>query len=196
MIRTTIQATTHAPRVPHAARARGLTLVELLVVMALTAVVLHSATLSFSGWLQRQHLLGVSAQFNADLQWLRSAAVTRHRILRLSFQDTLAGTCYLLHSGDADACRCTADARAEPAVQCADGTELLRAALVPASRRIRLQSNVASLRVDPRHGTFTPTGSVDIAALDGSSALRHVINILGRVRTCTPGPRFPGYSPC
>lgn len=169
---------------------------ELLVVMALTAIVLHSATLSFAGWLQRQHLLGVSAQFNADLQWLRSAAVTRHRILRMSFQDTAAGTCYLLHSGDADACRCTVDARAEPAVQCADGTELLRAALVPAARRIRLQSNVASLRVDPRHGTFTPTGSVDVAAADGSIALRHVINILGRVRTCTPGPRFPGYGPC
>ncbi|MBP8271500.1 MAG: GspH/FimT family pseudopilin [Sphaerotilus sp.] len=169
---------------------------ELLVVMGLTAVLLHSSTLSFAGWLQRQHLLGVSAQFTADLQWLRSAAVTRHRILRMSFQDTAAGTCYLVHSGEVDACRCTANARAEPTVQCADGTELLRAALVPASRRIRLQSNVASLRVDPRHGTFTPTGSVEISALDGSSTLRHVINILGRVRTCTPGPRFPGYGTC
>ena len=181
---------------PPPQRAHGLTLVELLVVLTLTAILLHSATLSFSGWLQRQHLLGVSAQFNADLQWLRSAAVTRHRILRMSFQDTTAGTCYLVHSGDADACRCNADARAEPDVACAEGTELLRAALVPASRRIRLRSNVTSLRVDPRHGTFTPTGSVEVSTLDGSSSLRHVINILGRTRICTPGPRFPGYGAC
>ncbi len=191
-----VRATTIPATTPPRHTVQGLTLVELLVVMALTALVLHSATLSFSGWLQRQHLLGVSAQFNADLQWLRSAAVTRHRILRMSFQDTPAGTCYVLHSGEVDACRCTADVRAEPAVQCADGTELLRAALVPASRRIRLQANVTSLRVDPRHGTFTPTGSIDVSALDGSSALRHIVNILGRVRTCTPGPRFPGYGAC
>lgn len=176
--------------------ARGLTLVELLVVLALAAIILYSATLSFSGWLQRQHLLGVSAQFNADLQWLRSAAVLRHRILRLSFQDTDAGMCYLIHSGDAGACRCSPDPRAEPLVACDDGTELLRAALVPASRRIRLRSNVASLRIDPRHGTFTPTGSIEVSTTDGSSTLRHIVNILGRVRTCTPGPRFPGYSPC
>jgi type IV fimbrial biogenesis protein FimT len=170
--------------------------VELLVVVALMAIVLHSATLTFSRWLQRQHLLGLSAQFNADLQLLRSAAVLRHRILRLSFQDPGAGMCYLVHSGDADACRCQADRHDEPQVECDAGTELLRAALVPLSRRVRLQSNVASLRLDPRHGTFTPTGSIDVATLDGSLALRHVVNILGRVRTCTPGPRWPGYSPC
>lgn len=183
------------PRPTHGST-HGLTLVELLVVLALAAIILHSATLSFSGWLQRQHLLGVSAQFNADLQWLRSAAVLRHRILRLSFQDTDAGMCYLIHSGDADSCRCSADPRAEPQVACDDGTELLRAALVPASRRIRLRSNVTSLRIDPRHGTFTPTGSFEVSTTDGSSALRHIVNILGRVRTCAPGPRFPGYSPC
>lgn len=192
MTRTTTQTgTTGRP-----AACSGLSLVEQLVVLAVAAVLLHSATASFSGWILRQHLLGISAQFNADLQWLRAAAVARHRILRLSFQDTPAGTCYLLHSGETSACRCTADERAEPSVQCADGTELLRAALVPATRRIRLQSNVTSLRIDPRHGTFTPTGSIEVAATDGSLALRHIVNILGRVRTCTPGPRFPGYSPC
>ena len=194
MFRSTTPSTRRGP-FPHRF-AHGLTLVELLVVIGVSAIVLHSATLSFAGWLQRQHLLGVSAQFNADLQWLRSAAVTRHRILRMSFQDTTAGTCYLVHSGDTDACRCSADARAEPEVVCADGTELLRAALVPASRRIHLRANVASLRVDPRHGTFTPTGSIEVSTLDGSSGLRHVVNILGRVRTCTPGPRFPGYTAC
>lgn len=177
-------------------RHHGLTLVELLVVLTLTAVVLHSATLTFSSWLLRQHLLGISAQLQTDLQLLRSAAVVRHRILRMSFQDTRAGMCYLLHSGDADACQCSADARDEPQVVCTDGTELLRAALVSTARRVRLQSNVASLRLDPRHGTFTPTGSIDVSTTDGSSALRHIVNILGRVRTCTPGPQVLGYSPC
>jgi type IV fimbrial biogenesis protein FimT len=191
MIRTAVQARTPVSQV-----ARGLTLVELLVVLTVTAVLLHAATLSFSTWLQRQHLLGISAQFNADLQALRAAAVTRHRTLRMSFQDTPAGMCYLLHSGDADACRCSADPQSEPLVSCVAGTELLRAALVPTSRRIQLRSNVASLRIDPRHGTVTPTGSIDVAATDGSSALRHVVNILGRVRTCAPGPQFTGYSKC
>ncbi|MEN9482974.1 GspH/FimT family protein [Sphaerotilus montanus] len=191
MVRTTRQTGRHATRADG-----GLTLVELLVVLAVAAVLLQAATLSFAAWLQRQHLLGVSAQFNADLQSLRAAAVTRHRILRLSFQDTPAGMCYLLHSGDVDACRCAADPQSEPQVRCMAGTELLRAALVPVSRRIRLQSNVASLRIDPRHGTVTPTGSIDVTTTDGSSALRHVVNILGRVRTCAPGPRFTGYSAC
>lgn len=175
---------------------RGLTLAELLVTLALAALLLSLAQPSFERWLQRRHLLGASAQLQADVQLLRASAVARHRLLRLTFHDTGTGMCYLLHSGEADDCQCHADAARTPQVACAPGTELLRAQLLPAERRIVLQSNVASLRVDPRHGTFTPTGSIDLVSADGRASLRHVVNILGRVRLCSPGRDLPEMQPC
>jgi type IV fimbrial biogenesis protein FimT len=168
----------------------------MLVTLAIAALLLSLAQPSLTRWLQRRHLLGASAQLLADVQLLRTSAVAQHRLLRLSFHDTGAGTCYLVHSGEIDDCQCHADARRTPQADCAPGTDVLRTHLLPTEQRIVLQSNVASLRVDPRHGTFTPTGSIDLVSADGRTSLRHVVNILGRVRLCSPGRDLPDVIAC
>lgn len=184
------EVATPPPRCPRARR--GWTLIELLVVMTVSGLLLAVSLPSFENFLQRRRLDGLSAQLIGDLQFLRSSAVAQHTGLRLRLQDNAGGSCYLIHTGAADACGCGADGQA----QCQTGAELLRLVFVPASSRLAVQGNVGSMRVDPRLGTFSPAGSIELRNTSGSIGLRHVVNILGRVRLCASAGDWAGVPAC
>jgi type IV fimbrial biogenesis protein FimT len=170
----------------------GFTLIELLVTVNIVALLAIVALPSFDSFLQRRQVEGLSAQLMADLQFLRTSAVARHGSLRLRVQSPSsgAGGCYVVHTGAADACRCEAEAAV-----CNAGAEALRVMALPSHSRMRISANVASMLVDPRLGTFSPTGSIEITSPQGD-ALRHVVSILGRVRICAAGGRWPGIAAC
>lgn len=170
---------------------RGLTLVELLVCVAVTAILLSIAVPNMQAFLARRHLEGLSAQFVADLQYARTAAVARGERLRLRFQTIDSGSCYVLHSSAGESCTCMAG---QPP-QCSGNAEALRLVYLPTIDRNTVRANVASMLIDPRQGTVTPTGSIDIASSDGTT-LRHVVNILGRVRLCAPATRISNVPAC
>ena len=58
-----------------------------------------------------------------------------------------------------------------------------------------VQANVASILFDPVHGTSTPAGTVRVIGSTGRE-LRHVVNVMGRVRTCSPQGGVSGYRAC
>ena len=182
----------HPPGLVHRS-ARGHTLIELLLVGMLLAWLLTSAVPSFQAFLSRRHLDGIAAQWVADLQFLRTGAVARHEPLRLTYLHTAQGSGWAVHTGEADTCSVAAAAAAP--ITCSSGSELLRSAWWPVNARVAVQANVTSMRVDPRQGTVTPTGSWELSSSDGVR-LRHVVNILGRVRVCTPGPNVSGVPAC
>lgn len=160
--------------------ARGWTLSELLVTVLVCAVLLTLTGPSFSRFLLQRELEGLSAQLQHDLQVLRTAAVSRQEPLRWSLLTGTGGTCSLVHSGEAADCSCASPAR------CGGTARLMRSLVVRATDPpVSLSSNVGSMRIDPRHGTVSPTGSIELASRDGHT-IRHVVNILGRVRTCSP----------
>ena len=75
-----------------------------------------------------------------------------------------------------------------------DATEI-RTVVLPIGERIALQANVASMLFDPVHGTSTPTGTLRVLDSRGR-AIHHVVNIMGRVRSCSPQGAVPGYRAC
>jgi type IV fimbrial biogenesis protein FimT len=162
-----------------------------MVCVAVLAVLLTVAVPSMQGVLARRQLEGLSAQFVADLQFARSAAVARADKLRLRVHALDGASCYLVHTGPANACACTAG----PATSCSGGAQVLRVVHLNADERLSVRANVGSMLIDPRQGTVSPTGSIDITASDGSS-LRHVVNILGRVRLCAPGAKVGDVPAC
>lgn len=179
----------------HRRACRGVTLVEAAVVLAILAVLVCSAVPSFLGLIERQRLTGLAAQVAADVQFARSESVLRNEALRLSFYSAPWGTCYVVHSGARHQCSCAADASA--AVCVADAVQV-KTTLVPLSTGLRVQANVSSILFDPLHGTSTPTGTLKVLSAQ-AGAVHHVVNVLGRVRTCSPastGPALPGYRAC
>jgi type IV fimbrial biogenesis protein FimT len=60
---------------------------------------------------------------------------------------------------------------------------------------VSLRSNSRSVLFDPTKGTSSPTATVQLQARNGS-AIHQVMNIMGRVRSCSPAPELSGYRRC
>lgn len=174
---------------------RGFTLVEAAVTLAILAVLVCGAAPSFCGLIERQRLAGLAAQLATDVQFVRSESVLRNEALRLSFYSATWGSCYVVHSGLRSQCSCSADSNE---ATCITGATQIKTVVVPTSAGASVQANVSSILFDPLHGTSTPTGTLRVVSPTAGS-IHHVVNVLGRVRTCTPdgpAPAIPGYRVC
>ena len=175
----------------HRRHERGMTLIEAGVVVALTAILLTSAAPDMRRFLDTRRLEAVSDRLATDLQFARIESVARHQALRLTLHRGTEAGCYLLHTGAASQCRCEADGRAV----CEGDAVLVKAVSVPPAERATLSANVASMLFDPVLGTVTPTGTWRITGADGR-AVHHVVNLIGRVRTCSPQGAVAGHTAC
>ncbi len=169
---------------------RGITLLEIAVVLAVTAIVAATAVPELASLVMARRLEGAATGLAADLQFVRSEALARNRSLRLSVRSGADATCWIVHTGAAGDCACT------PAnVVCAPGASAIRSVVLPVGERVSVSANVASIVFDPLHGTSTPTGTLRLIDARGR-AVHHVINVVGRVRSCSPDGAVTGYTAC
>lgn len=161
------------------------------MVMTIAGAVVGVTVPGLQSLFDARRLGGTATQLATDIQFVRSEAVARNRALRLSFHASAGSTCYVIHTGNAAQCDCDT---AGPAV-CTGGAEQIKTVHLPAIERVSLQANVASVLFDPLHGTGTPTGTLRVIGADGRE-VQHVINIMGRVRSCSPLGAVPGYRAC
>ncbi len=64
-----------------------------------------------------------------------------------------------------------------------------------APARLAVAANVGSMVFDPLHGTVSPTGTLRLVDADGR-VVHHIVNIVGRVRSCAAGIAVAGYGAC
>lgn len=169
----------------------GSALVEACIVIALAVLGATIAVPGLTTLLERQRLRGAAAELAADLQWLRSEALARNEALRFSWHPTAAGSCTLIHTGDRADCRCADTGSAT----CAGDAQALKTSHWLQHDRITVQPNVQSLLFDPAQGTASPTGSIRISDSRGDT-VTHIVNIIGRVRSCSPAAAVSGYKAC
>jgi type IV fimbrial biogenesis protein FimT len=172
-------------------RQRGFTLAEGAVVCAVLAITASMVLPSFNGAVDRRAVQGSAAQFETDVQFARSTAEAGGRNVVISFQNDSAGSCYVVHTGAAGDCGC--DAAGHPV--CSGDAEPLRTVFMPQGGRVQLQSNADAMLFDGHRHTVSPAGSVTLTGT-GDSALREIVNIVGRTRACWPAEPMPGYKAC
>jgi type IV fimbrial biogenesis protein FimT len=162
-------------------RARGLTLLELLVVLAIVAVMMTLALPSFGSIVARHRLKAAAEQLSADLGELRLLAVQRGQALHLDLQP---GTqwCYALTTVSGCDCRVPQGCQLKT-VRAADhpGVTLLAG---------------GDMLVDARN--IAPLQHSGHALLQGSEGaqLRVGLTPLGRPKVCAPNGAVPGYPTC
>lgn len=157
---------------------RGFGLIEALTSLAVGAIVLTVAAPSLQDLVGRRHLEGVADRLAADLHFARTEAMARNASVRIVFHPDASESCYLIHTGSPTSCNCTAGAPS-----CSDGAMLLRSVTVPAAHA-QVRANIGSILFDPLHGTASPGGTLRVTGASGA-AVHHVVNVLGRVRSCS-----------
>lgn len=160
--------------------------------MTILGILLSIAIPSFQGMQENQKLEGYSTELATDIQYIRSQAVTNNSPMHLRFGLDAAGTCYVLHTGNTGSCTCSSDGTA----QCSTTSSFsIKSVGLQSQFGIRIQANITSILFDPVRGTATPTGSINLITNNGKT-IRHVINIMGRTRTCSPQGSVSGYKSC
>lgn len=172
-------------------RQHGVTLIEACIVIAVTAIVASIAAPGMRTMLDTRRLDGAATQLATDIQFVRTDAVARNQPVRLSLRPAVDGTCYVIHTGAASACQCAASG---PAV-CSGGAREIKTVALPATGRVRVEANTGSLLFDPLHGTASPTATLRLIGADGRT-VHHIVNVMGRVRSCSPQAAMPGYRTC
>ena len=170
---------------------RGVTLIECCVGLAIASVLIGTAAPSIKDLKQQQVLNGIAAELASDLQFARSEAVARQEGVRYTSAPVGAGSCVLIHTGANGDCQCAGDG----AAQCGNGAVLVKSAFYPSTSGVSVAVNVSAIRFDPRNGMATPAGTVTVSTASGK-ALRHVVNMMGRVRTCSLGASSTVAKPC
>jgi type IV fimbrial biogenesis protein FimT len=182
--------TVRAHRFPHPKPiARGFTLTEALICISTMLVTLTTVLPGFGSALERKRVEGIAAQLETDLQMTRSLAVAQNRTVRFELGQEGDSTCYVVHTGAAGDCRCTVQGAV-----CEGGSVALHQAYIAADTGVALRANVRSMVFDPTRGTVSPTATLRVEGPKAS--VRQIINIMGRVRSCSPDGAMPGYKAC
>jgi type IV fimbrial biogenesis protein FimT len=185
-------ACAHTPRV-----VRGLTLIELMVVIVVLAVLVTLVAPSMRGMMARQRVRGVNAELVTDLQLARSEVNQRSgtgTTVAVTFGGNAQMTCYSLHTGTA-ACDCTQS----PGSVCAAPSQEIKLMQFPRAAGVTVAASSPSgsrVQFAPPQGLATP-GDLVIDVQDATSGqLRTSVNGLGRPSVCSPDGSITGVPTC
>ncbi|MDT7836348.1 GspH/FimT family pseudopilin [Aquabacterium sp. OR-4] len=166
-------------------------MVELLCSLCISGGLVAGTVPGLREFHQGETLRSVAAVLETDLQYARSLARTQDRSVRLALQTPEdGGACYVIHSGPAGACTCDAQGVA----RCTGEAEALRVQPLLASAGVRINAGSRSIVFDAGKGTVTPTATFVLADSQGR-AVHQVVNVLGRIRSCSPSG-LSGYRRC
>jgi type IV fimbrial biogenesis protein FimT len=172
---------------------RGVSLIEAMCVLVVLSLTIGSAVPTLASLRQKAELSGTAAQLETDVQVARGQAVALNRTVTLTLREADGATCYIVHTGPAGHCSCGGGATGGAA--CSAGSELLRSVSFAANGPVQVRSASKSITFDAVRGTVTPTATLRVEARDGR-AIHQVVNLLGRVRSCSPLGRVGGERVC
>lgn len=170
---------------------RGVSLVELCVATAIVGVLLAAGLPAMQKFRQSQRLQAVAQTVMTDLKQLRSEAIQAGEAIHMRISQHEQGSCYILHNGASGACRC----ESETETACSGEARVLKQEWMPVSRGISVRANVTAISFQPRQGTATVAGRIEITGSDGT-AIHHVVSVAGRTRSCTPSAGFANLPRC
>jgi len=176
-------------RTPLSPCRRGVTMIEGLICVTVLLLAVSAALPSFGSAREHRRVEGAAAQLETDLQLTRSVAVAQNRTVRFEIGRDELGTCYVVHDGSAGDCTCSAQGAV-----CKAGVLAHRHQHYGADAGVTVQANVGSMVFDPLKGTVTPTATLRVEG--PNVAVRQIVNIMGRIRSCSPEGAIPGYKTC
>ncbi len=181
---------------------RGFTLIELMVTIAVLAILMAIATPSFTDFFQRYRLRGAADDVATLLAVARSDAVARNRNVAVVFSGTGGAWCVGAEAaaepaapGDlvttAPTCNCSGDCTVGDRVMESRGADY---------NGVTVTAVPAALVFDRLRGTAEPLGvrTMTFQSPNGVYSLAVNVSALGRGRLCVPAgsPAMAGFQTC
>jgi type IV fimbrial biogenesis protein FimT len=162
---------------------QGITLLELLIVLAITVILTVQAVPAFVNLIERHRVSATAENLYYALQNARTEAVKRNALVYVSFQ---SGTswCYGINTGSA--CSCAVPSG------CNLGTFSYTAVSGISLSVTGFSSN--TVQFDGTHGAANTTGSVTFTITGQSNLITVSVSRLGNLRMCSTG--ISGYAAC
>lgn len=164
----------------------GFTLIEMVVTVAVLAILLGVAVPAFQDTLAKRRLVGAAEQLYADLNYARGEAIKRNTNVTVSFS---AGTdwCYGIALATC-ACGTTGSCQLD-GVEKVVSSSNFRGVSLPSAY---LTFTGAKTTFEPRRGT-AGAGTATLSSSTGSVEL--TVSSLGRVSICSDSATLPQYKP-
>jgi type IV fimbrial biogenesis protein FimT len=190
-------------RLPQARPESGFTLVELMVTLAVLAIVLIAAVPSFVDFFDKSRVRGAADNVISVISNARAESVKTDLDVNLAF--TGSGTAWCVGANSATPPSGGAEAGAAAPCDCSVSTECLvsgvRSAIdVGAAPGVSIGTLPAALIFDSKLGVISPLGvrAVTLTSPRGKYDLTVQVNALGQARLCVPTgkPDIAGISGC
>jgi type II secretion system protein H len=183
----------------HAGSSAGFTLIEVMVAVAVLALLMVVAAPSFTSFTAKKRVEGLAAELTGDLQYARSEAVARNVPVQITF-----GTgCYVIHAlaGTATSVSTATSCTQSAASTIGTGETEIKTVQIQTGTNASFtpQASMTAVMFDPVRAmpTFAPssltTGEVQVSSTVGSWTLSSIVTSAGRARTCGS---MVGYSSC
>ena len=173
---------------------KGVSLIETCITGSMLGILTCTAAPSFQNMMDLRRLEGMANTLWHDLQYVRATAISLNENIQLSIHsnaDTTSTGCYVIHTGRSGDCVCQG---APLHAACEAGSRALKTVALPSSR-LRITGTRTRMSWAASRGTVTPAATLHLSLADGRS-IAHVINIVGRVRTCSPLGTVKGIPRC
>lgn len=168
--------------------ARGVTFVELLVTIAVIAIVAAIATPALTGFAERQRLRSATEHVLAAVNTARAEAQRQSRTLYLGVQAGNAGN-WAVGFGDTAACGTTAVNATQCVVPTVLGTTTQNIPYVWSGAgehsTVNLATTTTSAAINPVRGVVNPAVQITLTSPSGLQT-QVQLSTLGRATACTP----------
>jgi type IV fimbrial biogenesis protein FimT len=194
----------HAPR----SRSAAFTLIELMIVIAIVAIVASLAGPRFSEYIVMQRLRSVQAQLVTDLGYARSEAVSRGTFVQVRVQADANQTCYIIYSRSDAGTNNTCDCTAAVGSRCSGGPVEIKTVSLPANNQVMVAvptGQTDPLTISPRTGgtnMVSVTEALNVTdftvetQIDAQRRFRTSMSPQGRLLVCSPTVATVGGVAC
>lgn len=176
-------------------RMAGLALVEVMVVLVISAVVVSNMIPAFTDLIERHRLKAATENLYSDLQLARVEAIKRNKQMRVNFLTSDGGATWCYGVREQSACDCNADSGSS-LCHIDNVKKVVRSTDFP---NVRLKTSISSpgdrFAFESVRGITSSTfGKVILTT--GGLETRVIVSRLARVRYCSPagGTNVPGYN--
>lgn len=177
----------------------GVTMVEVVVVVAIMGILAALAIPQFTQMYSRSRLRAAAEQLRSDINLARGEAVKRNANVRMSFVINGDTWCYGLRI--ASGCDCTVTEPTDGEF-CSLDTDAGGVAITTVVSSDQFAG--ITLAAAPFNGglTFSPirpalvSGNATYSSINVSGSMRVVASGMGRVRLCSPDESILGYAAC